>query len=417
MLFPIEKPFEKSPATFATRKLLVALIISALTLVLRGPRWIARPFSYFLPVLLQALSGSRLLVNQYTSINLSQARAFDTPASELRGLGTRIAILDSGVRPTHAAFWRRVVLERNFTSDNGGWPQDAWDTHGHGSHVSGIAAGSSTAALPGGIAPDAEIIAVKILDRLGRGSMETLADALDWVSHLVPRVDVVNLSLGDLAAYLEPRLAIHRNRTYRRIAAAVNRLERNGTVIVAAAGNGFYALWRYGHSFPAVLSDVVPAGALFVADYGPQSHYSGWVANSTKPLQIAPFSQRLPATNPSSKGQTLFAPGARLLSAGHTSDIAVAEAQGTSQAAPMVSGVCLLLIEYYVRKTGNRPSPGQVRDAIRFASSSNVVKHSKIIAGSDPAEDDNAMGPLQTDFYVRLDALAALNRMKQIIGP
>ena len=351
-------------------------------------------------------------------MRLDQARGYQD-RMPLRGAGTCIAVVNTGIRPTHEAFWppasaSRIILERNFTADHKGWADDAWDNHGHGTHVAGIAAGGLTADLPEGVAPEASIVAVKVLDGQGRGSLDTVAKALDWLSRDPLQVDVVNLSLGDAAAYEESRDALAMGRVYRKLANALHRLERRGTVVVAASGNGFYSLWRYGHCFPAILDTVIPAGAYYASAYGRQDHATGWVAFSSQEKQITPFSQRLPLSG--RVGLTVFAPGARIVSAGNASDTATAEAQGTSQAAPVISGVCLLLAEE-MRRRGLAVDPALIRAAISFVDASvNQLQHSRTATVSDPAEDDNTLGPLSlSDAFPRVDALLALQMLDALI--
>ena len=74
---------------------------------------------------------------------------------------------------------------------------NAEDNDGHGTSVSGIVTSRNPTGI--GIAPDAEIVAVKVLDRFGGGSFSDIAAGLDWVltRHAALGISVVNLSLGD----------------------------------------------------------------------------------------------------------------------------------------------------------------------------------------------------------------------------
>lgn len=147
------------------------------------------------------------------------------------GGGVRVAVLDSGVDPTHASFkngWQasRVVVSRNFVTTD---PQTR-DTFGHGTHVAGLIAGGSRSSASKGVAEGAEIVSLRVLDGWGRGKTAYLLAALDWVlaNHAAQNIRVANLSLGALAI-----------ETYKNdpICRKVRQLTDAGIVVVTAAGN------------------------------------------------------------------------------------------------------------------------------------------------------------------------------------
>ncbi len=90
--------------------------------------------------------------------------------------GIRIAVIDSGVNPSHP----------HITRVDGGWPEhDFLDRLGHGTAV--MAAIQEKA-------PDAECLAVRIFERELRTNIDTLLAAIEW--SIAQRVDIINLSLG-----------------------------------------------------------------------------------------------------------------------------------------------------------------------------------------------------------------------------
>jgi hypothetical protein len=90
-------------------------------------------------------------------------------------MGIRIAVIDSGVNPSHPHIARV----------DGGFPDDFLDRLGHGTAV--MAAIQEKA-------PDAEYFAVRVFDRELRTNIDALIAALEWcVDH---RMDIVNMSLG-----------------------------------------------------------------------------------------------------------------------------------------------------------------------------------------------------------------------------
>src|SRR5205814_6307934 len=107
-----------------------------------------------------------------------------------------------------------------------------YDDNGHGTHVSGTIAGNGfdSQGENAGMAPEASIVALKVLDANGRGSASTVIAALNWVAAnaLTYNIRVVNLSIG--AAVLESAYTD-------RLTLAARALVDQGIVVVAAAGN------------------------------------------------------------------------------------------------------------------------------------------------------------------------------------
>ncbi len=155
-----------------------------------------------------------------------------TNAAGLDGSGIGIAILDSGIDPNHIAFLdrsnnRRVIVSRDFTGEG-----RTDDPYGHGTHVASIAAGNGriSNAQYTGIAPNANLINLRVLGATGSGTVSAVLAALDWVvsNHVTYNIRVVNMSLG------APAVDSYKNDP---ICRAVRRLVDAGIVVVAAAGN------------------------------------------------------------------------------------------------------------------------------------------------------------------------------------
>jgi subtilisin family serine protease len=147
----------------------------------------------------------------------------------LDGSGIGIAILDSGIYKDHESVKHdgSIKVSVDFTGE-----RRTDDPFGHGTHVAGLATadGDFTHNAYVGIAPDADLINLRVLDSNGVGTVSGVLSALNWV--LVNRVRynirVVNMSLGTPAvtSYL-----------YDPICLAVRMLVNAGIVVVAAAGN------------------------------------------------------------------------------------------------------------------------------------------------------------------------------------
>ncbi|HVG29961.1 MAG TPA: S8 family serine peptidase, partial [Pyrinomonadaceae bacterium] len=151
----------------------------------------------------------------------------------LDGTGVGIAVIDSGIDPHHVAFTdqratkSRIAYNQDFTGEG-----RTDDPYGHGTHVASIAAGNARVANGTyvGIAPNANIINLRVLNSAGAGTVSATLRALDWVlaNRDAYNVRVVNMSLG------MPAISSYRNDPLCR---AVRKLVDAGVVVVAAAGN------------------------------------------------------------------------------------------------------------------------------------------------------------------------------------
>ncbi|HEX8775669.1 MAG TPA: S8 family serine peptidase, partial [Pyrinomonadaceae bacterium] len=150
----------------------------------------------------------------------------------LDGTGIGIAILDSGIDGNHRSFVNalglsRISVSQDFTGEN-----RTDDPYGHGTHVASAAAGNGQVASGQyqGIAPNAQLINLRVLSAQGTGTTSALLAALDWViaNRTTYKIRVVNMSLGTTA------VDSYRNDP---VCLAVRRLADAGIVVVAAAGN------------------------------------------------------------------------------------------------------------------------------------------------------------------------------------
>ncbi len=136
------------------------------------------------------------------------------------GSGVTIAVIDTGVKQS-----LEDLAGTNFTA---GWDfvnndNDPTDDEGHGSHVAGtIAQTTNNGAGVAGIAYNATIMPVKVLDKRGSGSFDDIADGIYWATD--NGADVINLSLGGSSD-----LDI--------LSDAVDYAWNHGVVVVCAAGN------------------------------------------------------------------------------------------------------------------------------------------------------------------------------------
>jgi subtilisin family serine protease len=214
---------------------------------------------------------------------------------QTQGAGVKIAIVDTGIDYMHPALEGKV---------DGGYsaltktenPRDYMDDNGHGTHVSATAAGSHVKGLVG-VAPQARLYAVKVLDADGSGNLSDVIDGIVWSAR--NGMQVVNVSLG--ASVDSPAL-----RQAVRYAAAM------GAVVVAAAGNSGGAV-----GYPGACPEAIAVGASDADD------------------RAAAFSSRGPEI-------AFIAPGVDVVSARLGGGFA--SYSGTSMAAPHVAGLAALAV-------------------------------------------------------------------------
>jgi subtilisin family serine protease len=207
-------------------------------------------------------------------------------SSGITGIGVNVAVLDSGVDTDHPDLVDNIVAEQCFCNDHpsphkgccpaGGLQQSgtgsAEDDNGHGTQTAGIITSAGVVAAPG-VAPDAGIVAIKVLSAAGSGFSSSIDAAFDWLvtNHQALGVRVVNASLGDGGEHNNP-LASPCSGTPS--ANAVALLHAAGVVVFAASGNEGY---DDGISEPACIPEAISVGGVYDASVGS----IGWCGNSS----------------------------------------------------------------------------------------------------------------------------------------
>jgi len=165
----------------------------------------------------------------------------DVPAaadgSRPAGAGVTVAVLDSGVATNTDLAASRIVGWKDFVN---GQPTP-YDDAGHGTYVAGLIAGDGTASLPSenggcatvqfrGVAPAADIVAIKVLDEVGQGRASAMIAGIAWaIAHKDEyNIRVLNISIGG-----NPVGPIKHDP----IALAVEAAWQRGITVVCAAGN------------------------------------------------------------------------------------------------------------------------------------------------------------------------------------
>ena len=267
----------------------------------------------------------------------------------ITGGGVTVAVLDSGVaadsdlvQPTN-----RILASVNFADQ-----RLASDPGGHGTHIAGIIAGngSRSGGEVVGIAPQANIVDVRVLGSLGSGRISSVVRGIEWVlaHRAVYNIRVINLSFGARA-----------NLSYRAdpMAAAVEIAWRRGLVVVAASGNGGPAGGTV--DTPGIDPYAITVGA--TDDRGTLGRgddllawFSAWGSadSNAKPDLVAPGRRIVSIRVPGSALDTLFPDRIVVARNGST----YFRLTGTSMATAVVSGAAALLL-------ARRPdlSPDQVK--------------------------------------------------------
>jgi subtilisin family serine protease len=216
-------------------------------------------------------------------------------------------VVDTGIQPDHPDLQANIVGGENFSEDRKGVVDPAlWaDDDGHGTHVSGTIAALDNGFGVVGVAPEAKLFAAKVFYQGGSASSSTVADAI--MACVARHVDIINLSMQGGKSDVEQ--------------VAVTAAYNAGTVLVAAAGNVGLSCST---AWPANYIEVFSISAV------------------DSNLQLASFSSySCPGASPGHEID-FAAPGVGVLSTYLRSSYKTL--QGTSMAAPHVSGVVALMI-------------------------------------------------------------------------
>ncbi|WFA06374.1 S8 family serine peptidase [Bacillus sp. HSf4] len=246
-------------------------------------------------------SGTEQNTGSFAQWNIKPIQADLAWHKGLTGKHVRTAVLDSGISPHDELSIAGGVSMVDYTASYR-------DDNGHGTHVAGIIGAKHNGFGIDGIAPGAELYAVKVLDKTGSGDLKSILKAIDWsIQH---NIDIINMSLvvsGDSQILHD----------------AADRAYKKGILLVAASGNDGNKTSVY---YPAAYSSVIAVSA------------------TNEKNQLASFSNTGAAVE-------FSAPGTSIIST--YVNRKYASSSGTSQAVPHVAGMFALLKQMYPASTNS----------------------------------------------------------------
>jgi serine protease len=288
------------------------------------------------------------------------------------GSGVTIAVIDTGIayenyRQGRKQYYQAPDLANScFVSGYDFVNRDSHpnDDNSHGTHVAGTVAQSTNNAIGvAGVAFKSCLMPLKVLDRNGKGTYSNISSAIRWAAD--HGAQVINLSLGGSSASktLEDALAYAYHKGVTIIASAGNESKNTlsypaayDAYVIAVGATRWDETLAYYSNYGSSLDLVAPGGDLNV-DQNSDGYPDGVLQNTF---------------NPNTK---------------NTKDFGYWFFQGTSMAAPHVSGVAALLIA-----NGNATTPAQIRAVLQ-----------------ETAEDLGTAGPDDSYGYGLVDAQAALS--------
>ncbi|MEH6972509.1 S8 family peptidase [Bacillus sp. JJ675] len=256
----------------------------------------------------------------------------------LTGKGVTVAVVDTGIYP-HSDLEGRIRAFTDFVNQR----TEPYDDNGHGTHCAGDVAGNGLASSGkySGPAPEAELIGVKVLDKMGAGSLETVIRGIDWCIQFNEEnpdrpIDIISMSLGSDALPYE-------NEQEDPVVKAVDAAWDAGIVVCVAAGNSGPDAKTI--ASPGVSGKVITVGALDDRD-----------TVSRDDDDVASFSSRGPTIYgkvkpdilaPGTNIVSLRSPGSFLDKLQKSSRVGTdyMTMSGTSMATPICAGIAALVLQ------------------------------------------------------------------------
>jgi subtilisin family serine protease len=235
-----------------------------------------------------------LATNPYAVLQwgLQSVKAPQAWQKGFKGRGATVAVLDGGFLLGNREIAPNIILTHSFVEGEE-VQYHGFEGFSHGTHVAGTIAALDDSVGVVGVAPEAKLILVKVLDDNGNGSFSSMIDGIFYATN--HNADVINMSLGgelprktytdDNGTPSDPSddYVVEYNRDVKDLVLAINRATLyatlHGTTIVAAAGNDAY---DYDTEKRFITYPAAAAGVLSISSNGPL----GWGINPDTSLYV-----------------------------------------------------------------------------------------------------------------------------------
>ncbi|PZD96685.1 hypothetical protein DNH61_05645 [Paenibacillus sambharensis] len=251
----------------------------------------------------QQLNSSEIIPAEQSQWGFQAVKSSNKWADGFTGAGVKVAVLDSGIAPHPDLIVAGGVSTVDYTASY-------TDDEGHGTHVAGIIAARRGNGGMVGIAPDAQLYAVKVMDANGQGTLLDVMEGIEW--SIQNGMHILNISLG--TDTYSPSLH-----------SMVDLAHQHGIVLVGSAGNSGSGVNTI--NYPAKLSNVIAVSAIDV------NRNRGDFSSTGAENEVA-------------------APGVDILST-YLNNM-YASGDGTSQAAPHVAGMLAILKQMHPAYTNEQ---------------------------------------------------------------
>ncbi len=316
-----------------------------------------------------------------TAVVASNAKNVVRNGTTLTGKGVTIAVIDTGIY-SHQDLSGRIIEFVDFINQK----SEPYDDNGHGTHCAGDALGDGSASSGRyrGPAPEANLVGVKVLNKIGSGTLETVMQGVEYCikyneSNSDRKIDIISMSLGATAQRFEsenddPMVQI------------VEKAWEAGIVVCVAAGNE--GPERQTIASPGISERVITVGAL----------------DDRETIEridddVASFSSRGPTIYGKEKPDIL-APGVNITSLRSPKsyidklqkDNRVGSEyiilSGTSMATPICAGIVALILEH-----NRNATPQQVKELLKSGTDlwNDPDKYDKYIYGTGYINAENSI--------------------------
>jgi len=270
---------------------------------------------------------SAFLQDSAVITNATRTWIQEVNGTNITGIGETICLVDTGVNYSHPDLGGcfgsscKVIAGFNFINEG----TSPMDDNGHGTHIAGISAGNG---IIKGIAPDAKIVAMKVLDSTGNGGEADLIAGIEACigNASLYNISVISLSLGTTALYTE-----HCDSSFPSLSSALNLAISKNISVIAAAGNG--------NNYTSISSPSCISNVTAVGNVNKQDSIS---YNRNKFVQ-------------------LLAPGTNINS---TYKSGYTQLSGTSMSAPHIAASFMLVRQFYELQNNTVLTPKQIQDTL-----------------------------------------------------